>query len=180
MFFLHRGSLFSDCPFLSVGKIRVIFQPRLEFSFQKLPELWIIFNHVAGCFLLFAQVCKHCRAGRAFLFEFFHLYGIGAVALLIAYLAADGSHLVDLRIHSDDIVLNILRRFQMLLTDKRYLIGVTIQSAASLAAFRRQRLLILGFVHRSDTQHDGNTPEEADITGHAGSFEIKIPLAVIH
>ena len=68
----------------------------------------------------------------------------------------------------------------MLLTDQRYLIGVSVKFPASLAAFRRQRLLILLFVHRSDTKHDSDTPEEADITGHAGSFEIKIPLAVIH
>lgn len=95
-------------------------------------------------------------------------------------LAAHGSHLVDLRVHPDDIVLNILRGLQMLLTDQRHLIGVPIQFAAGLTAFCRERLLILLFVHRSDTEHDGNTPEEADITGHAGSFEIKIPLAVIH
>ena len=68
----------------------------------------------------------------------------------------------------------------MLLTDQRHLIGVPIQLAAGLAAFRRQGLLILFFVHRSDTQHDGNASKEADIACHARSAEIKIPLAVIH
>ena len=163
-------------PFFPFGKIGVVFQPRLEFTLQKLAELRIVLDDVVGCLLLFAQVRKHRRAGRAFLFEFLYLYGIGSVPLLVTDLAADGSHLIDLRIHPDDIVLNILRRLQMLLTDQRHLIGVPVQ----LPAFRRQRLLILLFVHRSDTEHDGNTPEETDITGHAGCAEIKIPLAVIH
>ena len=62
---------------------------------------------------------------------------------------------------------------------QRHFKRVSIQTPAGLPALRRQRLLVLLFVHGRDAQHNGDGPEEADVSGDARRLEVEVPLAVV-
>ena len=89
MVFLSRRSVpLPQSTFLPLREIGVVLQPRLKFAFQKLPELRMVLNDVAGCFLFPSQIGQHRGAGGAGFFQFDPLRRIGAASLLIADFAA--------------------------------------------------------------------------------------------
>ena len=101
----------------------------------------MILDDVAGCFLFLPQIGQHRSAGGALLFELRHPLRVGAVSLLVADLAADVGHLVDLRVDPRNIALQILRRLQMLLFHQRHFRRVSYSGATpSTMATARKKL----------------------------------------
>ena len=139
----------------------------------------MVLNDVAGCFLFLPQIGQHRGAGGTLLFELRHPFRIGADSLLVANLAAGSGHLVDLCVDPRDIALQVLWRLQMLLLHQRHFSRVPVQSLAGLPALRRQRLLVLLFVHGRNAQHDSDGAEKADVSGDARRLAVEIPLAVV-